>query len=521
MYASWSVTSRVRIGGPVASELIAQKDLIADILPPPLFVVEAHLLAHQVLTASTPAEVDSCISRLERCRTLFEERREFWRQNLGNELNDAMYNQVIPPAEQFLTIATTDLLALIRADRRDEAHALVRGRLEELFIEHRQAVESAAQLATTMVEQTQRRAETEVASGMRTISVSAGIAVVLMIGFATWIGLSISSPLRQVLGAMRDLTQGNGDLRKRLELPPDTSEIGQLVSLFNSFLNNIHVIIKQVAESARQVAAASTQIAASSEQMSTGLKQQQGQTEQVSAAIAEMSASVVEVAKKSAEVATAAENSGKEARAGGEVVSQTVTEMKAIAEQVNESAASVAMLGKKSEQIGQIIGVINDIADQTNLLALNAAIEAARAGEHGRGFAVVADEVRKLAERTTQATKEVAVSIREIQGETTTAVERIEAGTSKVNTGVELAGNAGVALEKIVAGSTTLQSMVQSIAAAAEQQSAAGEQISRSVEAINAVTRESTEGAEQSAKAAAQLSAQAEVLGKYVAKFQI
>ncbi|MFN4840661.1 MAG: methyl-accepting chemotaxis protein, partial [Phycisphaerales bacterium] len=144
-----------------------------------------------------------------------------------------------------------------------------------------------------------------------------------------------------------------------------------------------------------------------------------------------------------------------------------------------------------------------------------------RAGEHGRGFAVVADEVRKLAERTTQATKEVAVSIREIQGETTTAVERIEAGTSKVNTGVELAGNAGVALEKIVAGSTTLQSMVQSIAAAAEQQSAAGEQISRSVETINAVTRESTEGAEQSAKAAAQLSTQAEVLGKLVGKFKI
>ena len=327
-------------------------------------------------------------------------------------------------------------------------------------------------------------------------------------------------PISRLITLMKDVATGEGDLTKRIGIQ-QKDEIGQLAGWFDRFMDNIHTIIRQVAESTRQVAAASTQIAASSEEMSAGLKQQQGQTEQVSAAIAQMSASVVEVAKKSAEVATAAESSGKEARAGGEVVAQTVTEMKAIAEQVNESAASVAMLGKKSEQIGQIIGVINDIADQTNLLALNAAIEAARAGEHGRGFAVVADEVRKLAERTTQATKEVATSIREIQGETTTAVERIEAGTSKVNTGVELAGNAGVALEKIVAGSTTLQSMVQSIAAAAEEQSAAGEQISRSVEAINAVTRESTEGAEQAAKAAAQLSTQAEVLGKLVGKFKI
>jgi methyl-accepting chemotaxis protein len=333
------------------------------------------------------------------------------------------------------------------------------------------------------------------------------------------ISTSISRRISNLILELKQIQQ-TADLTRRV---PSTGgdEIAQVATCANSFVEWLHQAMRGVAESTRQVAAASTQIAASSEQMSTGLKQQQGQTEQVSAAIAEMSASVVEVAKKSAEVATAAENSGKEARAGGEVVSQTVTEMKAIAEQVNESAASVAMLGKKSEQIGQIIGVINDIADQTNLLALNAAIEAARAGEHGRGFAVVADEVRKLAERTTQATKEVAVSIREIQGETTTAVERIEAGTSKVNTGVELAGNAGVALEKIVAGSTTLQSMVQSIAAAAEQQSAAGEQISRSVETINAVTRESTEGAEQSAKAAAQLSTQAEVLGKLVGKFKI
>ncbi len=195
--------------------------------------------------------------------------------------------------------------------------------------------------------------------------------------------------------------------------------------------------------------------------------------------------------------------------------------MESIASDVSKSSQAVTSLGKKGEQIGQIIEVINDIAEQTNLLALNAAIEAARAGEHGRGFAVVADEVRKLAERTTTATEEVARSIKEIQSETDGAVRTIEAGSQRVAKGVELANSAGEALSQIVATSQTVAGMVQSIAAAAEQQSAASEQISRSIEQINAVTLESTQGATQAAQAASQLSQQAETLQALVGRFKV
>jgi methyl-accepting chemotaxis protein len=202
-------------------------------------------------------------------------------------------------------------------------------------------------------------------------------------------------------------------------------------------------------------------------------------------------------------------------------VRQTVEEITKIADDVKRSAEAVTSLGKKGEQIGQIIEVINDIAEQTNLLALNAAIEAARAGEHGRGFAVVADEVRKLAERTTTATEEVARSIKEIQADTDGAVKRIESGSKRVAKGVELANNAGGALGKIVDASHSVASMVESIAAAAEEQSAASEQISRSIEQINAVTLESTQGAQQAAQAATQLSQQAELLQSMVGKFKL
>jgi hypothetical protein len=337
---------------------------------------------------------------------------------------------------------------------------------------------------------------------------------------AVVIARSIIRPLRAVTLRLKDIAQGEGDLTQRVD-ENRSDELGEMATYFNQFAGRIQDLVRQVGQATRSVASASTEIAASAEQMASGMKCQTDQTAQVSAAVEEMSQSVVEVARKSSDAATFAENSGRDATTGGQVVSQTVLEMKGIANQVNDSASVVSSLGRKSEEIGQIISVINDIADQTNLLALNAAIEAARAGEHGRGFAVVADEVRKLAERTTQATEEVSRSIREIQNETGTAVSKMQAGTQKVTAGVQLATSAGDALSKITASSEGLRSMVQSIAAAAEQQSAASEQISRSVAQISAVTRESAEGASQSASAASQLSSQAELLQSLVGRFKV
>jgi methyl-accepting chemotaxis protein len=234
-----------------------------------------------------------------------------------------------------------------------------------------------------------------------------------------------------------------------------------------------------------------------------------------------MSQSVSEVAAKSADASSAAEESQHLAEQGGKIVSNTVSTMQGIEKDVNESAATVNELGKRSQMIGEIIGVINDIADQTNLLALNAAIEAARAGEHGRGFAVVADEVRKLAERTQQATEEVSQSIRGIQVETESAVQRIESSTSRVSQGVGLATEAGSALSTIVRSSQSLQTMVQGIAAAATQQSTASGEIARAVEGINAVTRQSSEGATQASQAAADLAHQSERLQALVSRFRL
>ena len=178
-------------------------------------------------------------------------------------------------------------------------------------------------------------------------------------------------------------------------------------------------------------------------------------------------------------------------------------------------------LGKSSDQIGEIISVIDDIADQTNLLALNAAIEAARAGDQGRGFAVVADEVRKLAERTTKATKEIAGMIKKIQADTTGAVRSMEEGTTEVERGIKLADRAGTSLQEIVGVSQKLTDMVTQIAAAGEEQSSASEQISKNVEGISKVTGETAQGTQQIARAAEDLNRLTENLQQLVAAFKV
>lgn len=350
------------------------------------------------------------------------------------------------------------------------------------------------------------------------VSVPVVLVALVLVIFA--LSRLVIRPLKRLISLVKDIANGEGDLTKRLAMER-RDEIGELGGHFDAFLTKLQGIIKDVAGATRQVAAASTQIAASSEEMASGLTKQAEQTGQVSAAVEEMSQSVIEVAKKSSEAATAAGNAGKQAERGGDVVGKTVTEMQSIARQVTESAEAVGALGKQSEQIGAIIATIRDIADQTNLLALNAAIEAARAGEHGRGFAVFADEVRKLAERTSKATEEVSTSIKQIQDGTAGSVQLIQAGTERVGKGVDLAKSAGIALEEIVASSSNLGSMVQSIAAAAEQQSSASEEIARSIEQISAVTKESTAGASQAAQAASELSQQAAMLQTLVGKFKV
>ncbi len=352
----------------------------------------------------------------------------------------------------------------------------------------------------------------------RTVVVLAIVAVAAATVIALLLRRMICPPIVRAAEAARMVAAG--DLTVRVDAKAN-DECGDLGRGFNQMLGNMSEMITHVIAATQEVNAASTQIATTSEEINQGMSSQSSQVTQISAAIEEMSASVIEVARKSADAARNAEQAGESATQGGQIVDETITEINAIRSAVDDSSASVKDLGKRGEQIGQIIAVINDIADQTNLLALNAAIEAARAGEHGRGFAVVADEVRKLADRTTQATEEIGSSISAIQTETGNAVHKMDQGSRQVQTGVSKATTAGQSLAQIVANSREVASMVQSIAAATEEQSATSEEVARSIESIASVTEQSQQGSHQAAQAAAMLADRAGHLQELVGRFRV
>ncbi len=292
------------------------------------------------------------------------------------------------------------------------------------------------------------------------------------------------------------------------------NSINNLAASFSSALSD-------VTESVQATASASNQISSSSEEMAAGAQEQSSQTSEVASAVEQMTKTILETSKNSSIAADAAKNAGAIAKEGGKVVVETIEGMNRIAEVVSKSAATVQALGKSSDQIGEIVQVIDDIADQTNLLALNAAIEAARAGEQGRGFAVVADEVRKLAERTTKATKEIATMIRQIQKDTSGAVASMEEGTKEVERGKHLADKAGESLQQIIKGADQVVDVITQVAAASEEQSSASEQISKNIEAISNVTNESASGVQQIARAAEDLNRLTINLQELVSKFKI
>jgi methyl-accepting chemotaxis protein len=334
------------------------------------------------------------------------------------------------------------------------------------------------------------------------------------------INRQIAVPLNELAARLRDIAEGEGDLTRRIEVV-GKDEVAQAGNAFNLFMDKLQTIMRQVASSTHQLAGATEEISSSAVQMAEHASTQQNQTSQIATAMQEMASTVTQVSENCRLAADNVQKAVSTAKDGGKVVEKTVGTMRQLAESVENIAQRIGELGAKSDQIGRIVGVIDDIADQTNLLALNAAIEAARAGEQGRGFAVVADEVRKLAERTTKATQEIANTIALVQQETKGAVEAMSAGTTQVQQGVDAANEAGRKLGTIVEAVEQGANMVTQIASAAAEQSRTTEHINTSVSEISSLTQHSAASSSETATACKDLSVLANDLQSLVGKFRL
>jgi methyl-accepting chemotaxis protein len=430
----------------------------------------------------------------------------------------AMLAEIRRAHDRYREVADREL-QLAREKKSKAALEVLRAQAVPAF----RTLESAIHNLTTHLDDTKNKvhgAENEEVRDGKLITLglcAAGTLLGLIMG--NLIARSVTTSLAKMIALLQQLAANNlaaDDLQMS-----DQSEIGRAGLALNQMKKSLSEMICSIADTAGHVASASEQISSAASQQAASTGSQKDQTAQVATALQQMAATVQQVSENSSRAAEASRKAADTARLGGGVVEQTLVKMQVIADSVRSSAEKVAELGKRSDQIGRIVSVINDIADQTNLLALNAAIEAARAGEQGRGFAVVADEVRKLAERTTTSTKEIAAMIEAVQSETGLAVQAMEEGTRQVAEGVATTQKAGEALKQIIHVSQEVGDMVTHIATAATQQSSATEDINNSMNQIARLLIESADGAQQSEKACQELSALAFDLRKLVGNFRL
>ncbi|MFT6431176.1 MAG: methyl-accepting chemotaxis protein [Halopseudomonas sp.] len=350
--------------------------------------------------------------------------------------------------------------------------------------------------------------------GIGVVIALAGLVIMVLLG------LSLSRPARRLVAMLDDIAQGDGDLTKRLVVDRG-DELGAVAKGFNSFLDKLQAMIREVVASVAQVTDASENTADIAMRTNDGIQRQLSEIDQVATAVTEMTATAQDVARNAAQAAEAARNADGSASHGRDVVKASAAATLSLAEDINKAVASVQSLARDSENITGILATIRGIAEQTNLLALNAAIEAARAGEQGRGFAVVADEVRNLAQKTQTSTEEIQAMIEQLQKGTRDTVKVMEQSRTRTEESVLQSEEADAALTSITQAVSVITEMNTQIASAAEEQSAVAEDVNRNVATIDQVAKAVAGGAQEASEASAGLTRLAEQQRRLINQFKV
>jgi methyl-accepting chemotaxis protein len=414
---------------------------------------------------------------------------------------------------------------LQRANQALKGYGAAVGQYRDAQQASRQAVQKMAGLGERLLNisgelTASQNAKREADSRQAQLMLSVATALALFFGvIAAWIiTRQITLPLQQTLIAVDRVA--SGDLTHNLKVDRH-DELGQLQSGIQRMTVSLRELIGGISDSVTQIASAAEELSAVTEQTSAGVNNQKVETDQVATAMHQMTATVQEVARNAEEASEAAVAADQQAREGDKVVNEAIAQIERLASEMGHSTAAMGELKRESDKIGSVLDVIKSVAQQTNLLALNAAIEAARAGEAGRGFAVVADEVRSLAQRTQKSTEEIAQLIVGLQGGTQQVASALDSSRDLTDSSVELTRSAGSALENITRTVSAIQAMNQQIAAAAEQQSATADEINRSVLNVRDVSEQTSAASEETAASSVELARLGTHLQGLVGRFRV
>ncbi|WP_404438845.1 methyl-accepting chemotaxis protein [Stutzerimonas chloritidismutans] len=362
-----------------------------------------------------------------------------------------------------------------------------------------------------------------IAEGAATAGQQLAVLVVGLLGcglLVIGLPLVVLRPMRRLLDRVQQIAEGDGDLRTRLDIR-SADELGQLGQAFNRFLDTLQPLIAEVGRVTGEVDAAARGMAAMAATNDQLISSEHAAVDQVSTAATEMSAAVHEVAQNTLNASDAARAAEAQSRQGAVVVSATLQSIRQLAQEVEHTSQTIEALAGETASIGAVLEVIRGIAEQTNLLALNAAIEAARAGEQGRGFAVVADEVRALAARTQESTKDIQVRIERLQNGVAKAVKAMQSGSGKARDSVERAAGVDQVLAETTHSVQRINDMAAQIATACEEQSSVTEEIARNISDIRDLSNDAAANAASSMQASQQLSALSQTLATLVGRFRV
>jgi methyl-accepting chemotaxis protein len=516
--AAFSVLNKVKVTGPVYQEIVQGKDLVADILPPPEYVIESYLVVLQADHDADPAKLPQYLERLKKLKGEFDERHDYWKKELPEgEAKKLIVEGSYQPAAAFYATALNEFFpALMAGDRVKAGGAITK--LSAEYEAHRKQVDRLVTLTNAKNDQIEKQAGSMLG---RYAALMLGLCLLIIAGCLVLSGLIIRS-IRGTFVACTAITDAiaAGDLSVQVPIVGRGGVRLMLISL-KTMVEKFQAVVNQMGNTSSQLVNSSSELSRASEAIAENAENAASESETMATAGEQMAATSHEISQNCHHAAESSQSTSSIASNGVEVVERTIGVMQQIAQRVKGLSSTVELLGQRSDQIGEIIGTIEDIADQTNLLALNAAIEAARAGEQGRGFAVVADEVRALAERTTRATREIGDMIKAIQTETRGVVSAMEQGVHEVESGTSEATKSSAALREILDQVNAVSSQITQIAGAAEEQTATTGMISGNIQQITALVHNTAAGSHQCANQAAQLTVCAQDLEQIIRQFRL
>jgi len=480
--------NKIRIGSSTYDEIIQVKDLVADILPPPLYVIEGYLEASLAFNHVKP--LAETRSRIDDLRKQYDERWDYWKASaVDPEIKHKLTETSHVHALKFWNLLAMRLLPAI--ERKDAAAARqAYDELTEAYQAHRAVIDEIVTKAEANGKAIEATAAAQGSIALWSIGAVDGALFILLISGVVAVIRRLVSPLLMVGQGLDRLSEGNLTVHLTEKFPPEYRE---LQDNFNSAIDRLQATIGSIKASARDVANAAAEISGGTTNLSQRTEQQAASLEETSASMEQISMTVKNNAENAQKAKEAASGTRVVADRGGEVVAMAIDAM--------------AKIEESSRKISDIIGVIDEIARQTNLLALNAAVEAARAGESGRGFAVVATEVRSLAQRSSQAAKDIK--------------DLIVNSSNQVKDGVDLVNRAGLALNEIVEAIKQVTNIVSDIASASVEQSTGLDQIHRSLTQMDEVTRQNSALVEENAKTAQALTSQSKAVDAQASFFQL